>query len=367
MKFFYSKFALAVAISSMVFSCKKGETLQTNRVQSKEEIRVENGMLVFKNADVLKRTVQQISQLSPEEYANWVKKYPGFDSYKYAFNAAIDEFEKITSEKEFLQFKDKYKEIVHVTKDTSLIEKFASPVISSFVNKAGQFRVGDSLNVLTEDRWILLTSSDRGKLSKALSLNKTDSVNGIYISDYRKEKTLSPIKSNKVEIAAPSNAIITAEPNPPYFAGQYLFKHSSDYMRSSGVYFDQTYYNGDRDRRLIVKLIHDVYPTGGDDFRPTSTSIFSLYVNQESKKLFGWGANNTSFDVKIDYIVVGRLYYVPSGYLYENYGSNGLNWQKGDTKGPYTFTLFNGHGYEKAMWGSMRIWSRGVPDNPTNI
>lgn len=370
MKLFYLKSIILFCLVTLCFSCKKSENLNENNTEmTGQDISVKNGMLVFRNSEVLKTTIRQVSGLSAKEYAQWVKTYPGFQSYKLAYHQAVDAFESIETIDGLSDFKEKYKNIVAITKDTSLTEVFASPVISNFVNKEGQFRVGDSLNILTNDKWILLTSSDRGKLSKALSLNKTDSVNGIYISDYRESETMGKhIENNREESFGSTNSIMSLV-DPPVFPGQYPFKIGTpDYMRSSGVFFDQTYYNGDRDRRLFVKLIHDVYPTGGTEFNPTSTSIFSLYVHQESKKLFGWGANNTSFDVKIDYIVVGRSTApTPSGYVYYNYGSNAPIWQRWDTKGPFTFTLFNGDGFSKALWGSMRIWTQGVPNNPTNI
>ncbi|GAA4784605.1 hypothetical protein GCM10023231_10410 [Olivibacter ginsenosidimutans] len=133
---------------------------------------------------------------------------------------------------------------------------------------------------------------------------------------------------------------------------------------NGGVFFNETYYNDDNDRRLIIKLIHDLYPS---DAYNKSSSIYSLYVNQESKKIFGWGANKTAFDVKIKYDVFEENV-PPLQPGYTLLGGSELDWQKGSTKGPYTFTLINVFGRNpKRFASSFRIWSQGVPNNPTTI
>ncbi|GAA4784598.1 hypothetical protein GCM10023231_10400 [Olivibacter ginsenosidimutans] len=83
------------------------------------------------------------------------------------------------------EFETKYHEVVLITKDTSITEVFASPVISNFVNKDGQFKVGDSLNILTEDRWILVSPDNNNRIDYAKSFERTDSIKGVFVRSYK--------------------------------------------------------------------------------------------------------------------------------------------------------------------------------------
>ncbi|GAA4784591.1 hypothetical protein GCM10023231_10390 [Olivibacter ginsenosidimutans] len=86
MKFLNFKLVFILVIAAFCFSCKKNQSLEANDLDElNEDITVSNGMLVFKNSDVLKSTIRQISSFSPEQYKQWVKSHPGFDSYKVVF------------------------------------------------------------------------------------------------------------------------------------------------------------------------------------------------------------------------------------------------------------------------------------------
>src|SRR5690606_6086978 len=100
-------------------SCEK-RSIREEQESEQALIRVEGDMLVFKDLPTFSHAVKSITRYSANEYKMWLDNYPNFKSYKLNYNAALDAFDSITSQKDFELFKEKYKQIVKITPDTSI-------------------------------------------------------------------------------------------------------------------------------------------------------------------------------------------------------------------------------------------------------
>jgi len=309
-------------------SCEK-RSIREEQESEQALIRVEGDMLVFKDLPTFSHAVKSITRYSANEYKMWLDNYPNFKSYKLNYNAALDAFDSITSQKDFELFKEKYKQIVKITPDTSIREIFASPVISYFVNMRGRFMIGNSLNILTDNEWIAIDNPNESKIRTALTQKTTDSLKGIFVADYNKNKLLLD-EQNETLSNADLSSFHLDDSNYPYV--------------NLPVFYNRTKTVGTR--RLTVQFILDHYPQNVDPGNPSTYPVpstlynLTLMVNAEYKNLFGWHRNKTGHRVYIPGYSIGYWYGIP--YDSPQYITSSLIWEA-NAEGPFFLPMFSGY------------------------
>lgn len=135
-------FLVIIGLSS---SCKK-----ENNSSEPNDITVVNGVLKFKNQEVLEATTRFIMNSTQEQLDVWEKQFPSFVSSRTVFNRQNVEFDALKTETEFNLFIEKYSESLYLSSDSTLTNKINSPLLSAISNSDGEFYVGDEIRLIKE-------------------------------------------------------------------------------------------------------------------------------------------------------------------------------------------------------------------------
>lgn len=309
----FSKLLLFSSIALLILSCSKEQPSQRTNLNT-EDVFVENGILTFKDSGVFNRITDRLMNMSQDELDNWEKSIGYTTSYRRAYYKVQQELESINSQEDFNKFLIKNQKIVTFSKDSSVIPYFESPFLLRIINLNGEFKIGDELNIITIDKRWITTKNKTVSRQEIQNILRTDESKGIYV-DYLKK---APTKTGKA-------ASVTSMP-PPISYGiltEKLFTASK--------------------RRLFVKLHNDYN---------SNNSIGKIYYSmlQESKKIWGWDANNTNYhanslSIKTRY-QSGPWLGVPTLPPYDTYVNTSISDVNiYDYRGTIIITLFNAPHY----------------------
>ncbi|GAA5220968.1 hypothetical protein [Membranihabitans marinus] len=126
--------------------------------------------------------------MNEEELDQWESK-SGFKSLRTLISNANDEFGELKTQAEFIKWKTKHQDIV------TMLDSTVTPLIDighykTIVNRNQMYWVGKSLHKIYPDKLVIIEDGDSEKLVYAESLYENDSIRGIYIIDYRINKTI---------------------------------------------------------------------------------------------------------------------------------------------------------------------------------
>gem|GEM_PF-4230948 len=246
----------------------------------------------------------------------------------------------MSNQGEFVKFKSDYGTSVLINADTSISYKFGTPLLAIFTNKEGEFRIGNKMYLITEDNKLIsfpieLKASSHSVRKSTIS----DKANGIEVRYYKAEKA-SKNPSVSSALWEPFNGIVKQE------------------LRYSGS------------RRLYIEIWRECIPSSD---HPNDPDYFNYYLKllQQSKKIWGWDANNTNYhmtDGRFKYQYAITTWGVPTVYTLETVPKETVNtmleeYNNYDIRGAVYIGLFSGYNFGSFIGINALISSGGVPHN----
>lgn len=334
---------MAIAVVSFT-ACKKNEVTLDSDTSSKSviDIKVENGMLVFRDTAIFK---QYFNRLLANENLNL--NVADFTSYLTLYENIQEEYSSVTNATQLNSFLLKFRDKIIFNPDSSISPVYINPLIHSFINVDGKFMIGNQLQLYTKDAYIQIDNPDQSKLISALSKTNNDKTsNGIKVFGYVGKK-------EDQSIPTVSAAQVTGRIN------------------------ETIHYNNDHNRRLFIQTYNEIVSG--------SSGEKQLYIRlyQEKKGVFGsWSLNNTdiylndlSYNVSVD---IGSP--IPSRYSLVSYpGGNMYNYQNfawGNVSTVYYDLVLYQSPYSNPIYRYQNLYSinlsgsftsGGVPSAPTTI
>lgn len=335
--------SLLVLFQVSLLSCKQ-EGLSEPEVkfgEQLEDIKVENGSLSFKDDSVFKKVADYVLQSNQNELDHWEEGLVGFVSYRKTFNSIESRFGELQSSSDFEKFKAAYGSLVSINPDTSISYKFGTPLLAAISNKNGEFRIGQRGYLITEEgRLISYPISLKHKVSNIRSFAASDTVLDIQVRSYKMR-------------SSGKGATISSDLWNSYY----------------GMVKQELRVNNSNNRRLYIEVWRECIPFSGK----MSVDYFNYYVRllQQSKKIWGWDANNTDYyitnaSLRVQYI--NEYWGIPTMWNLEtvpklNIYSTPADFVKQDTKGHQTIGLYSGYNYGSFIDFSALIYTGGVPNN----
>ena len=143
-------------------------------MKSRANIRVVNGIVVFKNLGQYLKTIKLLSHYSNNEIFAWAKS-AGFESYNKKAEEAIDNLDKVNSESELNIVMKDFQDFLTMHKDKAGeydIDLTVEPnIFTNVANKDGLFIIGNEANRILGN-YILKTNVD--EMDKLLSVHYKD-------------------------------------------------------------------------------------------------------------------------------------------------------------------------------------------------
>lgn len=335
--------SLLVLFQVSLVSCKQ-EGLSEPEMKSEEQledIKVENGYLSFKDDSVFKAALNRILKSDQNELDRWEEGLAGFVSYRKTFNSIESKFGELQNSRDLEKFKMAYESVVSFNPDTSISYKFGTPLLAAISNNNGEFRVGQREYLITQEgRLISYPTSIKQKVSNIRDYAVSDSALDIQVRSYNMQST-----------------------------GKGATISSDLWSSSNGMVKQELRVNNSNNRRLYIEIWRECIPSSNK----MSLDYFNYYVRllQQSKKIWGWDANNTDYyitnaSLRVQYIneywgipTIWNLQTVPK---LNNYFTP-ADFVKNDTKGHQMIGLYSGYNYGSFIDFSALIYTGGVPNN----
>ena len=316
-------------------SCKKDSLQSSQQVQSEKnlkDITFQNGMLIFKDSLTFELATKALLAGTDKSGELWEKQFEGFQSYRSLFAHMQNELSEIKSLEGYNSFKKAYTNSAIFNDDFSISPKYGSPRLSMVSNKDGKFMIGSQLNIITSDRWISLENPTQQRINTALGLDKSNVKDNIYVSIFG-----GVLKSNN------------SQKNNKYSA----------LNLTTGMNYQNVFYNDSNDRRLYVQIFTEAFPGGW------GTNSVKMYIKlfQEAKGFFGgWSFNNTDYtQVNLEYNMTLANHPPMLNSFAQTSGPGGY-YQWTDVKGPVFYDVINNNNVIGFVQGDLigSYTSRGV-------
>ncbi|MBX9785054.1 MAG: hypothetical protein K2X48_17335 [Chitinophagaceae bacterium] len=177
----FNKFLFLLAFILFFISCKK-----TNSSNQEQNIKLENGILVFSNFTELTNTLRNLNKINDSDKDKWEKNI-GFISFRKLFDQVLDQLSNSNTKDEFDRIIAKNTELITVENDeikSTLGNNYFAPV----VNSKGIVRVGnDYYRFFNSKETIVLDGSEEKVLIASNETLNTDNKKGIYRINFQEK------------------------------------------------------------------------------------------------------------------------------------------------------------------------------------
>lgn len=327
-----------VAFVALVYmtSCKKDQSLVQNE-NTKDPVSLKNGMLVFRDTLAFH---DYYSKLLRANGINSNALVQNFVSYKAIFDKAQEEFSNISTQTDLDSFlKKNSNNIIYNRRDSSLLPKYSTSTLMSFINSNGQFMIGNQLQLITSRDYITIDNPTSSKIESVLTNLKSNVDKGIVV------------RSKIMSTNAGQSVMSVQNPVP------------------IGLLNEATFYNEDGKRRLFVQTWNEYIPS-------YNKVHLVVAMFQQKKGTFGGWSNNET-DLYFNNLTAFGTFFLGPPYLptmpYGIPSPLAYTWQ--NTTGPVYYELplveYNG-GTVHPLYNNLfniniqgHFFSGGVPNTVT--
>lgn len=172
------------------FACEKNEMTPTESVKLNStnktmlnNIHTENGHLVIKDLNTLDSILNILQTITPIERIAWENKV-GFTSAYSHFKPYFDEFDRIESENELIDFQKKNQDILRITKTDNVWDinyPFQVEDLALVLSGNGEIKVGNSLWIYEADRKIFIHDATPERIREYKNATHASNLEGISI------------------------------------------------------------------------------------------------------------------------------------------------------------------------------------------
>ncbi len=170
-------FAMVVTALGIFNACEKSDKLIDQSVDeqlqevAKPEVYSENGYLAFKDFNAVDSIIKLLSQLTRQEIVDWEKSM-NITSARSEYDKLFDEYEKLDSFEEFMEFKKRNREKLMFNEmddeDCSIEYPYCTKYFLPVLNNKGLVKIGLSLIQYTKLDHIVIKNGDINLLKNPL-------------------------------------------------------------------------------------------------------------------------------------------------------------------------------------------------------
>lgn len=199
------KYLLISLVALTLFGCQKQQkntlTTSDDHVSSStltlKHIKIESGMMVFKDDEHLTNCRNLISNMSPDEILNWEKsigfksvmsvllqaqhdlrmvseKYPDNDVNELSYQSFVNDIKPLI---------EKYKDYMEIDGNGNIVKQYIFDPSTAWLSNTSKMLV-ESTNIryYSDDRFILVRNKDLQKMSAAIANQSATNADGLYVS-----------------------------------------------------------------------------------------------------------------------------------------------------------------------------------------
>lgn len=319
-------------------ACQKSELNEVRINNSTPDVRVKDGMLVFKDSTVFMQYFNKLTKNQELGLPN-----TNFTSYQEVYEDIQEKYASLSDESQIEDFLKKFGSKIKFNSDSSISPFFVNPLVHTLINIEGKFMIGNKLQLFTADKYIEIQNPDNSKIQQALS-NRYDGnkIGDIKVYSYgaQDDSSLPTVKS----------------------------------VIPDGRINETIHYNNAHDRRLFIQTFNDPIPGGW------GSNHLYLRLYQEKKGTFG-GWNGNSTDIYMSNLLYNLTVTMPApispSLAAYSYPGSALAYQNGTWLNAsvvyYNLSFYLGSGYVnyvdynflEAVNFSGHFFSGGVPNAPT--
>lgn len=199
------KYLLMSLVALTLFSCQKqqknnlttSEAPVSSSTLTLNDIKIEQGMMVFKDGDHLTNCRNLLSNMSPDEILSWEnsigfksvmsvllqaqhdlqmvsEKYPDNDVNELSYQAFVNDIKPLI---------EKYKDYMEIDGNGNIVKQYIFDPSTAWLSNTSKMLV-ESTNIryYSDDRFILVRNKDLSKMSYAIGNPSATNSDGVYIS-----------------------------------------------------------------------------------------------------------------------------------------------------------------------------------------